>query len=317
MSTPKSENTMDLDSSSDEAILLAITKDGSMDASLWPTLLPRLLSRLDSIASSFPSVPSAGSDITPPSSPSADPHLLSLKTTLTNSFPLAPPYTVQRLAELLLQPKQHYTSLPKFIRALERVLSVTSTTERFPLPSEGLDTGEGEFTSLGRGMGVSMSGLGSDEALGGALLTKIPWLTEKPAEPVETMQGPEMTEEDVGKQPEGGVLSPQPVRMEEDTEETKEEVAEVKKEDNEAKEVKDEEMVDAPGESADTTVDEVQVQVAAVDMGENSPVKMEEDTKEGDEKKEDMTEEAEKKEDTEVKDAESEIEEKKDEKKEE
>ncbi|KAI5800623.1 PPP4R2-domain-containing protein [Pyronema domesticum] len=292
MSTPKSENAMDLDSSSDDVILLAITKDGSMDASLWPALLPRLLSRLDSIASSFPSVPSAGSDITPPSSPSADPHLLSLKTTLSDSFPLAPPHTVQRLAELLLQPKQHYTSLPKFIRALERVLSVTSTTERFPLPSEGLDTGEGEFTSLGRGMGVGMSGLGSDEALGGALLTKIPWLTEEPVEPVETVQGPEMTEEDVGKQPEGGVLSPGPVRMEEDMEEeTKEEGFEVKKEKKEEKEVKDEEMV----------------QVAAVGMGENSPEKMEEDMKEEDEKKED----------TEVKDAETEKEEEKDKKKEE
>lgn len=157
-------------------------------------------------------------------------------------------------------------------------------------------------------MGVGMSGLGSDEALGGALLTKIPWLTEEPVEPVETVQGPDMTEEDVGKQPEGGVLSPGPVRMEEDMEEeTKEEGFEVKKEKKEEKEVKDEEMVDVPGESVDTTVDEVQVQVAAVGMGENSPEKMEEDMKEEDEKKED----------TEVKDAETEKEEEKDKKKEE
>ncbi|KAI5475940.1 serine threonine-protein phosphatase 4 regulatory subunit 2 [Pseudohyphozyma bogoriensis] len=37
-----------------------------------------------------------------------------------------PPFTIQRLCELSLTPKLHYTSLPKYLRAVNRVISVTS-----------------------------------------------------------------------------------------------------------------------------------------------------------------------------------------------
>lgn len=59
---------------------------------------------------------------------------------LINGFPDSPPFTVQRLAELLVNPTEFYPSdqPQKFLSALERVLSVSSTIEDF----EKLDTAE-------------------------------------------------------------------------------------------------------------------------------------------------------------------------------
>ncbi|SCV67866.1 BQ2448_5477 [Microbotryum intermedium] len=42
-----------------------------------------------------------------------------------------PPFTIQRICELILYPRKHYTSLPKYLRALMRVLSVASTRSAF------------------------------------------------------------------------------------------------------------------------------------------------------------------------------------------
>ncbi|GAA6021332.1 hypothetical protein JCM10207_002700 [Rhodosporidiobolus poonsookiae] len=42
-----------------------------------------------------------------------------------------PPFTIQRLCELTLYPRRQYTSLPKYLRALTRVLSVTSERSAF------------------------------------------------------------------------------------------------------------------------------------------------------------------------------------------
>ncbi|KAK4051840.1 protein phosphatase 4, regulatory subunit 2 [Microbotryomycetes sp. JL201] len=42
-----------------------------------------------------------------------------------------PPFTIQRLCELALKPRQHYTSLSKYMRALNRVLSVSSERSAF------------------------------------------------------------------------------------------------------------------------------------------------------------------------------------------
>jgi len=101
--------------------------------------------------------------------------IASLRDTLTTNFAAAPPHTIQRLAELLLFPCEHYTSLPKYLRALQRVLSVSSTTTAFPLePSSAILQNGGNSTTAGGINGTF--GLGSDESLGGALLTPIPWL---------------------------------------------------------------------------------------------------------------------------------------------
>src|SRR5882757_3356251 len=47
-----------------------------------------------------------------------------------------PPFTIQRLCELCVRPKQHYKSVGKYLRAVEKTLLVTSTWESFPIPSE-------------------------------------------------------------------------------------------------------------------------------------------------------------------------------------
>lgn len=97
---------------------------------------------------------------------------------LEEQFSASPPYTVQRLAELVLRPKRHYRYLPAYLRALDRVVAVSSPVSDFPLPSLH-NSLNGGFLSNGEVQvnGISeREGLGSDESLGGALLTPIPWL---------------------------------------------------------------------------------------------------------------------------------------------
>ncbi|KAK0882247.1 hypothetical protein LTR87_003995 [Friedmanniomyces endolithicus] len=95
---------------------------------------------------------------------------------LERDFSHSPPYTIQRLAELVLYPKKHYRFLPAYLRALDRTVSVTSPHSEFPLPSLTA-TVDGGFLANGDGGSITeREGLGSDESLGGALLTPIPWL---------------------------------------------------------------------------------------------------------------------------------------------
>ncbi|KAF1347739.1 hypothetical protein BDV97DRAFT_399951 [Delphinella strobiligena] len=102
---------------------------------------------------------------------------------LRNNFASSPPYTVQRLAELVLQPRRHYRFLPPFLSALDRAVSVTSPLSDFPLPQFHV-TGSIGFLANGEGAnGTSDNGgLGSDESLGGALLTPIPWIKKREEE---------------------------------------------------------------------------------------------------------------------------------------
>lgn len=44
----------------------------------------------------------------------------------------SPPFTVQRVCELCVEPKKHYNSVGKYLRAVEKSLLVTSTIESFP-----------------------------------------------------------------------------------------------------------------------------------------------------------------------------------------
>ncbi|KAF9533450.1 PPP4R2-domain-containing protein [Crepidotus variabilis] len=43
-----------------------------------------------------------------------------------------PPFTIQRLCELCIQPKTHYTSVGKYLRAVEKSILVTSSIDSFP-----------------------------------------------------------------------------------------------------------------------------------------------------------------------------------------
>ncbi|KAK9781991.1 hypothetical protein AB5N19_08391 [Seiridium cardinale] len=106
--------------------------------------------------------------------------LAEITRTLTSTFPTYPPHTVQRLFELVLTPKHHYKSLPTYLHALDRVVHVTSGLNVYPLPPA--------IPDMASASGLLSNGIsdvigpnpfatpGSDEALGGALLTPIPWL---------------------------------------------------------------------------------------------------------------------------------------------
>ncbi|KAH0609063.1 uncharacterized protein H6S33_001291 [Morchella sextelata] len=162
---------------------------------------------------------------TSPMSPDDLTTLTHLTTILTTSFDTAPPYTIQRLAELLRNPTAHYRSLTKYLRALTRVLSVSSAATVFPL----------EDTAAPAAPNGAAFMLGSDESLGGALLSPIPWLTPTALsdETAAVSQGelmraeqelgivaegaagevaapPPLGPEDVGPQPEGTVFEDPP-----------------------------------------------------------------------------------------------------------
>ena len=117
------------------------------------------------------------SDLAPPQG-SLPPQLLALymniKGSLRTSFADAPPFTVQRLAELALMPSAHYRTLPSYLRALDRVISVSSAADSFPLPSRSVVEAEGNGNSV---LSSSTARALADD-FNGAVLTRIPWLRD-------------------------------------------------------------------------------------------------------------------------------------------
>ena len=126
-------------------------------------------------------MPSPNTAIAPPAG-TLPPQLLSLltsiQTCLRNSFSDAPPHTAQRLAELVTQPRSHYRTLPSYLRALDRVVSVSSPATIFPLPNT-TSSAHGSYLN-GTITPVGKDDPDPDETLGGAALTPIPWLRETP-----------------------------------------------------------------------------------------------------------------------------------------
>lgn len=103
--------------------------------------------------------------------------LRSIKSTLRSLFTSKPPHTIQRLAELILYPTVHYRTLPAYLRALDRVVCVTSSADVFPLQIQASANQPNGVTNGGGSSGLLFDHApGSDESLGGALLTPIPWL---------------------------------------------------------------------------------------------------------------------------------------------
>ncbi|PTB68194.1 hypothetical protein BBK36DRAFT_1133101 [Trichoderma citrinoviride] len=107
------------------------------------------------------------------------------------SFKSYPPHTIQRIAELILRPRAHYKALASYLHALDRVAAVTSGTDTYPLPPPIPDMSSIQLNGdepNDPAMAVSWSNptavaVGSDEALGGALLTPIPWLVRRSTPP--------------------------------------------------------------------------------------------------------------------------------------
>jgi len=62
-------------------------------------------------------------------------------------FDNEPPFTIQRLCELCLEPKRHYKSIGKYLRALEKTILVTSSRDMY---SEEL---KADFIAPGGGFG--------------------------------------------------------------------------------------------------------------------------------------------------------------------
>ncbi|KAK1149295.1 hypothetical protein N8T08_006517 [Aspergillus melleus] len=153
---------------------------------------PRPLPTASSLSSSTERVPDSQPE--PSDEPATDaalpaPLLLlldSIRSNLRTLFASKPPHTIQRLAELILRPTAHYRTLPAYLRAVDRVVSVTSSADVFPLqvqeatsqPNGVMNGGEGSFL-------LPDHALGSDESLGGALLTPIPWLSNAASPGVE------------------------------------------------------------------------------------------------------------------------------------
>ncbi|KAK2060281.1 hypothetical protein LY76DRAFT_591528 [Colletotrichum caudatum] len=110
------------------------------------------------------------------------------------TFPKYPPHTIQRLVELVLEPRRHYRHLASYLHAVDRVVHVTSGANTHPLPPAIPDMSTMTLLSNGGANGQEnpaaavawsnstnsvASTVGTDEALGGALLTPIPWLTRR------------------------------------------------------------------------------------------------------------------------------------------
>ncbi|KAJ1301985.1 hypothetical protein OPQ81_000820 [Rhizoctonia solani] len=95
-----------------------------------------------------------------------------------HDFDSAPPFTVQRLAELIVKPRAHYKNVGKYIRALERTLLVTSTHNDYPLDTYALETQNGAQPAIGGAGSVSSraSTPGPLDLARSPLFTPIPFL---------------------------------------------------------------------------------------------------------------------------------------------
>lgn len=118
--------------------------------------------------------------------------LSSIKKNLNTYFSTNPPHTIQRLSELILHPTNHYRTLPSYLRALDRVISVSTTADVYPLSTiattfQGTALNGGALvngTTSASYLAPSTSSLPSssddlddrDDSLSGAVLTRIPWL---------------------------------------------------------------------------------------------------------------------------------------------
>jgi hypothetical protein len=101
---------------------------------------------------------------------------------ITNTFGKEPPFTVLRLAEVLVDPKLLYSSSSKFLHALDTIISVSSSSVEFegPSPSNGTtDTRESNDSPE-----VVPVTIGDDTQT--ILLTKIDWLTEEDIKEIES-----------------------------------------------------------------------------------------------------------------------------------
>ncbi|GJN87136.1 hypothetical protein Rhopal_000081-T1 [Rhodotorula paludigena] len=89
-----------------------------------------------------------------------------------------PPFTIQRLCELALYPRRQYTSLPKYLRAVNRILSVTSERSAFTEDDDGGEQfASTSATTLDSSLGLVSQGV----VLSPAHPPSLPIATRRPA----------------------------------------------------------------------------------------------------------------------------------------
>ncbi|CAN6628220.1 hypothetical protein TRVA0_011S02608 [Trichomonascus vanleenenianus] len=151
---------------------------------MWTDLVPLILSRLDTVirtkydARSEPiKDPLTGTEET------VEEVAERVKGLLRTQFAEEPPFTVQRLCELLLDPEIYYprTAVEKLLSALERVLSVSSAAGDYPK----LDIQE-ELRKEGGGHELQ-NGEGSHK---GIVLSEISWIVDTGTPPPDTIDEP-------------------------------------------------------------------------------------------------------------------------------
>lgn len=89
-----------------------------------------------------------------------------------------PPSTVQRLAELILRPRAHYKSLAPYLHAVDRVVMITSNASLYPLPPAYDPNADPAETVSWANPAPNAPVSSDEEALGGAILTPIPWVKQ-------------------------------------------------------------------------------------------------------------------------------------------
>ncbi|BFZ64041.1 hypothetical protein YB2330_005179 [Saitoella coloradoensis] len=137
-SSPKTAGAVDI------GMITSVAESGKFDGS-WPEFSRSLLARLEENTGAFapPSIPRPGGASESAAAPvqgdspkaSLPPDLQALLSRLISVIQrfTGPPFTVQRIAELIARPREHYSDIGKYLRALERNLSVTSAIDAFPL----------------------------------------------------------------------------------------------------------------------------------------------------------------------------------------
>ncbi|QRW23296.1 oxidoreductase FAD/NAD(P)-binding protein [Rhizoctonia solani] len=93
-----------------------------------------------------------------------------------HDFDSAPPFTVQRLVELVVKPRGHYKNVGKYLRALERTLLVTSTHKDYPLDTYALEAPNGTQPAIGRSASSRASTPAPLDIARSPLFTPIPFL---------------------------------------------------------------------------------------------------------------------------------------------
>lgn len=83
---------------------------------------------------------------------------------MLEDFEGQPPFTIQRLSELVLRPTEHHHTLPKYVSAIKRLLSVTATRDAFPAFSSEEEEGEESLTASAAMSGDTNNGNGTAAA---------------------------------------------------------------------------------------------------------------------------------------------------------